>query len=96
MAFSNATGIVRLSQVPTKPVGARAWVMSLMVEVFYESPSDPQSKATISERVGQFGGRLTYREESDRPGVGPVCMTYGSLFQELWRHVSNVPVNWLF
>jgi hypothetical protein len=50
--------------------------MSLMVEVSYESPSDPRREATISERVGQFGGRLTYREEPERTGVGPVCLTY--------------------
>jgi hypothetical protein len=47
-----------------------------MFEVLYKSPSEPQREAVISERVGQFGGRLTYREEPDVVGVGPVCLTY--------------------
>jgi hypothetical protein len=47
-----------------------------MFEVLYKSPSDPQREAMISERAGQFGGRLTFREEPDMIGVGPVCLTY--------------------
>lgn len=50
--------------------------MSVMFEALYKSPSDPQREAVISERVGQFGGRLTYREEPEVVGVGPVCPTY--------------------
>ena len=50
--------------------------MSVMLEVLYKRPSDPKREATISERVGQFGGRLTYREEPGSAGVGPVCLTY--------------------
>ena len=50
--------------------------MLVLFEMLYKSPSDPRREATISERVGPFGGRLTYREEPDVIGVGPVCLTY--------------------
>ena len=50
--------------------------MSVMFEVMYKPPSDPRREAVISERVGRFGGRLTYREEPQVAGEGPVCLTY--------------------
>ncbi len=50
--------------------------MSVMFEALYKSPADSRREAAISERVGEFGGRLTYREEPDLGGVGPVCLTY--------------------
>jgi hypothetical protein len=50
--------------------------MSFMFEVLYQPPSDPRREAGISERVGKFGGRLTYREEPEAVGAGPVCLTY--------------------
>ena len=50
--------------------------MSAMFEVLYKSPANSGREAVISERVGKFGGRLTYREEPDLAGVGPVCLTY--------------------
>lgn len=50
--------------------------MSAMFEVLYKSPPDANREAVISERAGQFGGRLTYREEPDLAGVGPVCLTF--------------------
>ena len=50
--------------------------MSAMFEVLYKSPTDPNREAVISERAGQFGGRLTYREEPDLAGMGPVCLTF--------------------
>ena len=50
--------------------------MSAMVEVLYESPTDSRREAAISERLERFGGRLTYREEPDLVGVGPVCLTF--------------------
>ena len=50
--------------------------MSAMVEVLYKSPTDSRREAVISERIQRFGGRLTYREEPDIAGVGPVCLTY--------------------
>jgi hypothetical protein len=50
--------------------------MSVMFEVLYKSPPDPRREAVITERVGEFGGRLTYREEPEVVGVGPVCLTY--------------------
>ena len=50
--------------------------MSFMFEVLYRSPPDRQREAVISDRVGRFGGRLSYREEPDGVGVGPVCLTY--------------------
>ena len=49
--------------------------MSFMFEVLYKSPSDSRREAAISERVGNLGGRLTYREEPNVEG-GPVCLTY--------------------
>ena len=50
--------------------------MSVMFEVLYKSPPDPRRESAISERIIEFGGRLTYREEPDAVGVGPVCLTY--------------------
>ena len=50
--------------------------MSVMFEVLYKSPSDSRREAVISERVGELGGRLTYREEPNVVGGGPVCLTY--------------------
>ena len=50
--------------------------MSVMFEVLYQSPSDPRREAVISERVREFGGHLTYREEPDAVGVGAVCLTF--------------------
>ncbi|MFO0926917.1 MAG: hypothetical protein U0736_07720 [Gemmataceae bacterium] len=50
--------------------------MSVMVEVLYKSPSDPRRETAITERVGRFGGRLTYREEPAGPATGPVCLTF--------------------
>ncbi len=50
--------------------------MSVMFEVLYKAPSDPQREAVISERVVRFGGRLTFREEPNDVGRGPVCLTF--------------------
>ena len=50
--------------------------MSFMFEVLYKSPSDSQREVVISDRIGQFGGRLTYREEPGGDRAGPVCLTY--------------------
>jgi hypothetical protein len=50
--------------------------MSAMFEVLYKSPADSRHEAVISECLERFGGRLTYREEPDLAGVGPVCLTY--------------------
>ena len=50
--------------------------MSFMFEVLFEPSSDPQREAVISDRIGQFGGRLTFREEPDAAEAGPVCLTY--------------------
>jgi hypothetical protein len=50
--------------------------MSVMFEELYKSPPDLRREAVISERVGEFGGHLTYREEPEVVGVGPVCLTY--------------------
>jgi hypothetical protein len=47
-----------------------------MFEVLYKPPSDPRREAVISDRVGKFGGRLSYREEPELVGVGPVCLTF--------------------
>jgi hypothetical protein len=65
--------------------------MSVMFEVLYKSPLDPQREAIISERVGQFGGRLTYREEPDVVGIGPVCLTYEfTSFQDAEKAASRL------
>ena len=50
--------------------------MSVMFEVLYESPADSRREAVISERVGELGGRLTYREEPNCGEGGAVCLTY--------------------
>jgi hypothetical protein len=50
--------------------------MSFMFEVLYKSPTDPVRETALSDRVGQFGGRLTYREEPEAVGVGPICLTF--------------------
>src|SRR5579862_6846051 len=62
-------------EVDSPPVlGGRK--MSFMFEVSYKSPLDTKREAVIAERIGRFGGRLTYREEPDSVGAGPVCLTY--------------------
>ena len=50
--------------------------MSFMFEVLYKSPADSRREAVLSKRVEQFGGQLTYREEPELAGVGPVCLTF--------------------
>ncbi len=50
--------------------------MSVMFEVLYKSPPDSRREAVISQRVGELGGRLTFREEPDDGSGGPVCLTY--------------------
>jgi hypothetical protein len=50
--------------------------MSFMFEVLYKAPPDSRRESAISDRVGQFGGRLTYREEPHEAEAGPVCLTY--------------------
>ena len=50
--------------------------MSFMFEVLYKPPSDPSREAVLAERIGEFGGRLSYREEPEVVGVAPVCLTY--------------------
>jgi hypothetical protein len=50
--------------------------MSFMFEVVYKSPPNPIREEVISERVSEFGGRLSFREDPDDVGVGPVCLTY--------------------
>lgn len=60
------------------PASAEENVMSAMVEVLYRSPSDPGRESAIADRVGLFGGRLTYREEPDQMAAGPVCLTFES------------------
>lgn len=50
--------------------------MSAMCEVLYKSPPDAGREAVISECAERYGGRLSYREEPDLAGVGPVCLTF--------------------
>jgi hypothetical protein len=47
-----------------------------MFEVSLKSPRDARREAVISEHVGEFGGRPSYREEPEDGVTGPVCLTY--------------------
>lgn len=65
--------------------------MSVMFEVLYKSPPDPRREAVLSERIGEFGGRLTYREDPDVVGVGPVTLTFEfDGFQEAQEAASRL------
>jgi hypothetical protein len=62
-----------------------------MFEVLYKSPPDPRREAVLSERVSQLGGRLTYREDPDVVGVGPVTLTFEfDGFQEAHEAASRL------
>ena len=50
--------------------------MSFVVEVLYESPSDSQREAAVSDWVSRFGGRLSFREEPASENSGPICLTF--------------------
>lgn len=50
--------------------------MSFMLEVYYRAPVDRKKEAVISEQVGRFGGRLTFREEPSSDVALTVCLTY--------------------
>jgi hypothetical protein len=50
--------------------------MSAMFEVLYQSPPDASREMVISDCARRYGGQLTYREEPDLAGIGPVCLTY--------------------
>ena len=50
-------------------------MMSFMFEVYYRSPADLRREAALTDRVSQFGGRLTYREVPQESGRA-VCLTY--------------------
>jgi hypothetical protein len=50
--------------------------MSAMLEVLYKPPTDLRRENDISQRIEQFGGWFTYREERGNAGAGPVCLTF--------------------
>ena len=50
--------------------------MSVMIEVMYKSPADPRREADVTESMLGLGGRLTFREEPEAAGTGPVCLTF--------------------
>ncbi|MGH9678202.1 MAG: hypothetical protein ACRD36_13945 [Candidatus Acidiferrum sp.] len=50
--------------------------MSVMFEVLYKPPGDPLREERITASLRAFGGRLTFREETDQPDEGPICLTY--------------------
>ena len=48
--------------------------MSVMFEVFYQPPKNPEREAQLMERVKPWGGQLTFRED-ERPASG-ICLTF--------------------
>ena len=50
--------------------------MSVMFEVYYQAPANPEREATLNRLVAEFGGQLDYREEPDPHGPDSVCLTY--------------------
>ena len=50
--------------------------MTFMIEVYLNSPPDLRCETAISERVGQFGGRLVFQETPDADNTWAECLTY--------------------
>jgi hypothetical protein len=46
-----------------------------MFEVYYRSPADSRKEATLTARVANLGGRLSYREGPENSAEN-VCLTY--------------------
>jgi hypothetical protein len=51
-------------------------MMSFVFEVYYKPPVDGTREAAASAQASRFGGHLDFREESQRPGEGAICLTY--------------------
>jgi hypothetical protein len=49
--------------------------VSVMFEVYYRPPADARREATLTERVANLGGRLSFREVPES-GTRGVCLTY--------------------
>jgi hypothetical protein len=50
--------------------------MSVMFEVYYQSPPDEEKEAKITGFVLEKGGRLDFREGPLTTENGPICLTY--------------------
>lgn len=50
--------------------------MSVMFEVYYQSPPDVEREAQITRFVLENGGRLDYREGPPISEIGSICLTY--------------------
>lgn len=51
--------------------------MSIMLEILYHSPHDPERETRIAATLNSFGGCLTYREEPATDSLArTVCLTY--------------------
>jgi hypothetical protein len=50
--------------------------MSVMFEVYYQSPPDDEREARITGFVLKKGGRLVYRESPPDSAIGSICLTY--------------------
>jgi hypothetical protein len=65
--------------------------MSVMFEVFYARPQDPDREARLTEQVAALGGRFDFWEESEIPGVcNYVCLTYEFDHWQQAEHVAEV------
>ena len=61
--------------------------MSVMFEVYYQPPANPQKESALTARVSTLGGRLTYREP---PGDAHLPDFLGGL--QVYRHASTKKV----
>ncbi len=50
--------------------------MSVMFEVYYAAPVNPEREAVLNRLVAEYGGQLDFREEPKPPGPDSVCLTY--------------------
>jgi len=50
--------------------------MSIMFEIVYRKPEDPDRERRISECVSEFGGVVTYREDDWGQLQDAVCLTF--------------------
>jgi hypothetical protein len=66
--------------------------MSIMIEVLYHSPYDPERETQIATTLKAFGGHLTCREEPGTDSLAQsICLTYE--FDE--RHAAEAGANQL-
>ena len=46
--------------------------MSVMIEIYYHKPADSQREAAICERLTDYRGKVTYREDNSHDTI---CLT---------------------